>query len=255
MATGIGSSTVTVTECHGAANTAPSSCTGPTTTNYTALTTTVSQCNSVLDGGGGSLHCAIHVVNTIVGASAATAATINQCAGSLGGGEVVLRACSPDGVTTTNATITQCNGTANGGTSSLTCAVEPGSTESAELRVLVDQCNSAANGGGSLVVCAVGMTTTIVPAPTEGTGDTGGGTGGTGGTTGTGDTGTGGSGATGGTNGTTMDVSARAPAASAPGRLAATGASAAMLAPAGGAVLAGVLLLVLLRIRSRRTSH
>jgi hypothetical protein len=256
MATGVGSSTVTIRECHGAANTAPATCTGPTTTDYTELTTAVSQCNSVLDGGGASLHCTIHVVNTITGATTATAATINQCADSLGGGTVVLRACSPDGVTTTNATITECNGTANGGTSSLTCVVEPGSTETAQLRVLVNQCNSSANGGGSLVVCSVGMSTVIVPASTEGTGgtgETGGGTGGTGDTSG----GTGGTAA--GAGGPVLNSrgagSAITPPASESERLATTGVSAAIVVPAAGALLGGIVLLLMRRITRARLSR
>src|SRR5690349_4992514 len=155
LATGVASSTVTIRECHGAANTAPASCTGPTTTSSNELVNSVTQCNSAVNGGGASLRCTIHVVNNITGTAAATAATVNQCNGSLGGGLIVLRACSPDGSSTTNATITQCNDSDNGGTSSLTCTVEPGSTASSALPVTVDQCNGSANGGGSLVVCIV----------------------------------------------------------------------------------------------------
>lgn len=164
LATGVTSSTTTIRECHGAANTAPASCTGPTTTSSTELVSSVSQCNSAVNGGGASLRCTIHVVNNITGVASATAATVNQCNGSLGGGLIVLRACSPDGSSTTNATITQCNDSDNGGTSSLTCVVEPGSTTSGALPVTVDQCNGSANGGGSLVECIVGMTTNVLAA-------------------------------------------------------------------------------------------
>lgn len=164
LTSGSTSSTITTRECHGAANTVPSVCSGPTVTSSTQLVLAVSQCNSVLDGGGASLFCNIRVRNTITGNATATAPTINQCDDSLAGGLVVLRACSPDGSTTTNATITQCNHSDNGGTSSLTCTVQPGSLISASLPVHVAQCNSSANGGGSLIVCTVGITTTVIPS-------------------------------------------------------------------------------------------
>ena len=176
LGTGATSSTVTVTECHGAANTAPSSCTGPTVISSTELVTSVSQCNSSLDGGGASLECTVTVTNNIVGAATAVPATINQCNDSLTTGDV--RLCSPDGLSTTSADIAQCNNSANGGGSSLTCSVTAGSTTSAALSVTVSQCNYSANGGGSTVICSTSMTTTITPAGTGGTG--GPGTGGTG---------------------------------------------------------------------------
>ena len=46
VATGVESSVVTIKECHGAANTVPSSCVGPTTTSYNTLTTSVNQSNN-----------------------------------------------------------------------------------------------------------------------------------------------------------------------------------------------------------------
>lgn len=163
LATGVTSSTTTYTRCSGAANTALS-CEGPTTVSSTDLVTSVSQCNSALDGGGASMHCSVQITNNIVGDATAVAATVNQCNDSLGGGGIVLRACSPDPASTSGATIDQCNNSDNGGGSSLTCIVVPGSTTSAALSVTVSQCNYSANGGGSLIVCSVGMTTTVTPA-------------------------------------------------------------------------------------------
>jgi hypothetical protein len=163
LATGVTSSTTTYTRCSGAANTALT-CEGPTTVSSTALVTSVSQCNSSLDGGGASMHCSVTITNNIVGDATAVGATVNQCNDSLGGGGIVLRACNPDPASTSGATIDQCNNSDNGGGSSLTCLVTAGSTTSAALSVTVSQCNYSANGGGSLIVCSVGMTTNITPA-------------------------------------------------------------------------------------------
>lgn len=110
------------------------------------------------------MHCSVQITTNIVGDATAVGATVNQCNDSLGGGGVLLRACSPDPAATSGATIDQCNNSVNGGGSSLTCLVTAGSTSSDALRVIVSQCNYSANGGGSLVVCTVGMTTNISPA-------------------------------------------------------------------------------------------
>jgi hypothetical protein len=163
LATGVTSSTTTYTRCSGDANTALS-CEGPTTVSSTELVTSVSQCNSSLDGGGASMHCSVTITNNIVGDATAIGATVNQCNDSLEGGGIVLRACNPDPASTSGAAITQCNNSDNGGGSSLTCSVTAGSTTTAALYVTVSQCNSSANGGGSLIVCSVGMTTNITPA-------------------------------------------------------------------------------------------
>jgi len=163
LATGVTSSTTTYTRCSGFANTALT-CEGPTTVSSTQLVTSVSQCNSSLDGGGASMHCSVTITNNIVGDATAVGATVNQCNDSLGGGGIVLRACNPDPASTSGATINQCNNSDNGGGSSLTCLVTAGSTTSAALSVTVSQCNYSANGGGSLIVCSVGMTTNITPA-------------------------------------------------------------------------------------------
>ncbi len=163
LATGVTSSTTTYTRCNGAANTALS-CEGPTTVSSTELVTSVSQCNSSLDGGGASMHCSVTITNNIVGDATAIGATVNQCNDSLGGGGIVLRACNPDPASTSGAAINQCNNSDNGGGSSLTCLVTAGSTTTAALYVTVSQCNYSANGGGSLIVCSVGMTNNISPA-------------------------------------------------------------------------------------------
>lgn len=163
LATGVTSSTTTYTRCSGAANTALT-CEGPTTVSSTELVTSVSQCNSSLDGGGASMHCHVTITNNIVGDATALGATVNQCNDSLGGGGIVLRACNPDPASTSGAAISQCNNSDNGGGSSLTCSVTAGSTTTAALYVTVSQCNYSANGGGSLIVCSVGMTTNITPA-------------------------------------------------------------------------------------------
>lgn len=161
LSTGVTSSTMTIRECHGAANTAPSSCSGPTVINSTELINTVEQCNSSINGGGGSLLCTVTIVNNITGSATAVAATINQCNDSLDTG--TMRACSPDGSSTTGAAIHQCNNSDNGGGSSLTCSVSSGSTTSSAVPVTVNQCNFSANGGGSLIVCSVSMTNNIIP--------------------------------------------------------------------------------------------
>ena len=163
LATGVTSSTTTYTRCSGAANTALT-CEGPTTVSSTELVTSVSQCNSSLDGGGASMHCSVTITNNIVGDATAIGATVNQCNDSLVGGGTVLRACNPDPATTSGAAINQCNNSVNEGGSSLTCLVVAGSTTTAALYVTVSQCNYSANGGGSLIVCSVGMTTNITPA-------------------------------------------------------------------------------------------
>jgi hypothetical protein len=162
LATGVTSSTTTYTQCSGFANTALT-CSG-TTFSSTELVTSVSQCNSSLDGGGASMHCSVTITNNIVGDATAVGATVSQCNDSLAGGGIVLRACNPDPASTSGAAISQCNNSDNGGGSSLTCLVTAGSTTTAALYVTVSQCNFSANGGGSLIVCSVGMTNNITPA-------------------------------------------------------------------------------------------
>ncbi|MEP6843310.1 MAG: hypothetical protein ABJA11_07300 [Pseudolysinimonas sp.] len=236
MATGATSSSVTVKECHGAANTDLSASCTENTTLSTELVTSVSQCNYAITSGG-SLHCAVNIRNDITGVTTAVAATVNQCNGSLAGGTVVLRACSPDGLSTTNADITQCNGSDNGGGSSLTCTIDAGSTSDAELMVTIDQCNNSANGGGSLIVCSAGIVNNVIAPSDTGTGR------GTG--TGTG-TGTGaGAGTSGGAGGDVGGTGARGSAAAGgPNSLAETGTTAPFL-PAMAVLLLGATLVAL----------
>ena len=150
LATGEGSSTVTVQECHGPAG-APT-CGEPATSRFNDVTTTVSQCNGSGNGGGGVVECTVRVTSTITGDATTSPATVNQFNGSgQGGGTEPTVRCSPRG-STTDATITQCNeaGNGGGGTERVRCQVDP-STQSAALVVDVDQCNGSGNGGGGVV--------------------------------------------------------------------------------------------------------
>lgn len=161
-----GTATVTVRECHGAAGDPQASCAIQTSV-LTAPVTAVTQCNSSINGGGGTLRCSVRVTNNFVGSSpAATAATVNQCVGSGGG---ITTGCDPFPATTTGASITQCNGSANGGTLvGLTCTAS--GTKTSGLAVTINQCNGSANGGGALVICSASLTNnTIIPGLTPGT--------------------------------------------------------------------------------------
>lgn len=171
VATGVATSTVTTTECVGAADAV--SCGAAAVVIYTELTTSVNQCNASANGGGATLRCSITVINTITGAATTAAAAINQCVGSLDTGDV--RACDPDPATADASVdgITQCNGSVNGGGGSMTCSVDPSLTSSnSAFSFLANQCNGSANGGGALIECSVDMSTVVLPA------DAGGGTGG-----------------------------------------------------------------------------
>mgnify|MGYP000137204180 CR=1 FL=1 len=173
LATGVESSTVTTTECHGAANSEPSSCVGPTVVSYDSLTTDVNQCNGSENGGGSSIICSVHVVNNITGGDAPTGASVNQCNGSgEGGGTEPTLNCDPYPATTSGATVTQCNGSVNGGGASIrvNCSVAADATESAQLLVTINQCNDSANGGGSVATCTTELTTNALPAQPEGPG-------------------------------------------------------------------------------------
>jgi hypothetical protein len=168
--TGVASSTVTVKECHAAANTAPTCTTA--TTSYDALTTSVNQCNDAANGGGSSVICNVTVTNNVTGAASTdvTPATVNQCNGTGAEGPEPTLSCDPFPASTTSATITQCNGSVNGGGASdrVNCTVTP-STTSALLPVSINQCNGTANGGGSVVTCAASLTNITLaaaPAPT-----------------------------------------------------------------------------------------
>lgn len=155
-----GSASVTVRECHGAAGNPQAAC-STTTTALTGPVTAVTQCNSSINGGGGTLRCSVQVTNDFIGLSpGATAATVDQCVGSGGG---ITTGCVPFPATTTGATITQCNGSANGGTLvGLTCTAT--GTQSSAHGVTINQCNGSANGGGALVICSANITNNAVAA-------------------------------------------------------------------------------------------
>jgi hypothetical protein len=154
-----GSARVTVRECHGAAGDPQAACSTKTTV-LTKPVTAVTQCNSAINGGGGTLRCSVKVTNEFIGVSpGATAATVDQCVGSGGG---ITTGCDPFPATTTGATITQCNGSANGGTLvGLTCTAT--GTKSPAHRVRINQCNGSANGGGALVICSANIINTVRP--------------------------------------------------------------------------------------------
>ena len=162
------SAVVTVRECVGSAGVPDATCT-TTTQPLSEAVTAVNQCDGSINGGGGTLLCSVTVTNNYVGITPAptvTAATVNQCVGSVTTGTV--RACTPDPATTTGATITQCNGSANGGGASLTCTAS--GTQSSGLAFIIDQCNGSSNGGGTRTVCSATITNNVLatlptPAP------------------------------------------------------------------------------------------
>jgi hypothetical protein len=162
-----GSAKVTVHECHGAAGSPTASC-STTTTSLTKPVTAVTQCNSSINGGGGTLRCSIVVTSNFYGgiSPGSTAATVNQCVGSGGAGNVLF-ACDPYPATTSDAAITQCNGSATGGGASVTCTAT--GTMASALAVTINQCNGSANGGGALIVCSASLVNNAVsgtPPPT-----------------------------------------------------------------------------------------
>ncbi|MCU1534453.1 MAG: hypothetical protein JWR53_934 [Glaciihabitans sp.] len=203
VATGIGSSVVVATECHGPANQPNPTCT-TTPSTFQDVVGTVSQCNDSVNGGGANVDCSVTVHNILTGVATAGPATVNQCIGSAGGGGTQpTLVCSPKG-STTSATVTQCNGSANGGGGArrVKCTVLA-STRTAQLPVIINQCNNSANGGGSTVVCDAELSNRIngvdIPGSNSGSGGGtgGGGSGGGGGTGGGTGTATGGLAATG----------------------------------------------------------
>lgn len=150
-------STVTVLECHGAPFVtllAPACST--TVIINTDLTTSVTQCNGTLNGGGSSVVCRVIVNNHFAGAGIPAAVTYNQCVGSGNGGTSPVGTplnCSPAGLTI-GATVTQCNGSVNGGGGPLRVNCDVDGIAGSSQPVLVDQCNGTANGGGSVLFCS-----------------------------------------------------------------------------------------------------
>lgn len=161
ITSGGGTATVTVRECHGAANDAEAACT-TTTDTLTEPVTAVTQCNGSTSSGA-TVECSIDVTNNFVGVAVSpTAVTVNQCVGS---GDGITTGCDPIPSATTGAAITQCNGSANGGTLvELTCTAT--GTQSAALVVTINQCNGSANGGGSSVICTANMENNAVAGAT-----------------------------------------------------------------------------------------
>lgn len=165
------SSSVTLTECHGAANDpATLTCTS-STVGSSAVVTSVDQCNGSGSGGGGTVTCSVDVVNNITGTVTPTAATVNQCNNSgTGGGTQPTVVCDPFPANTTGATVTQCNesGNGGGGTERVRCTVGSSSTTTSVLNVSVNQCNGSGNGGGATVTCRTTLTNNVTaPARTE----------------------------------------------------------------------------------------
>lgn len=167
------SSSVTLTECHGAANDPPTMvCTSSTETS-TDLVTSIDQCNGSGNGGGGTVECSVDVINNITGTVTPTSATVNQCnASGTGGGTAPTVLCDPFPANTTSATVTQCNesGNGGGGTQRVRCTVGSSSTTTSLLTVTVNQCNGSGNGGGATVTCRTSLTDNVTalqaPEPT-----------------------------------------------------------------------------------------
>ncbi|QOD92948.1 hypothetical protein [Chryseoglobus sp. 28M-23] len=175
--TGAESSTVTTLVCSGAANTVTTCAGEPTVQSFDTLTERVEQCNYSGEGGGGTLHCSVEMINTITGEGTTSAPTVNQCNNSFDSLPLPAGSACDPAQATTDATITQCNDSMNGGTQvSMNCTVGTSTTSSA-LPVTVNQCNNSVNGGGALLVCSTQITTLVLPADTddevadEGTGD------------------------------------------------------------------------------------
>ena len=172
LATGVTSSTMTIRECHGAANAAPTCTTTPI--NSSDVVTSVDQCNGSGNGGGGTVTCRVDITNNITGAATTAPVTVNQCntAGTGGGAEPTI-ACNPFPANTTGATVTQCNeaGTGGGATMRVRCTVDTGSTETAAFPMTIEQCVGSGNGGGGFVTCSVSLRTNVIaagqPTPTE----------------------------------------------------------------------------------------
>lgn len=164
------SSSVTLTECHGAANDPPTMVCSTSTVNSTDLVTSVDQCNGSGNGGGGTVECTVDVINNITGVVTPTSATVNQCnASGTGGGTAPTVLCNPFPANTTSATVTQCNesGNGGGGTQRVRCTVGSSSTTTALLTVTINQCNGSGNGGGATVVCSSSLTDNITQPQVE----------------------------------------------------------------------------------------
>ncbi|MGB9376273.1 MAG: hypothetical protein WCB04_02045 [Mycobacteriales bacterium] len=174
---------------------------GTFVTNSTSLVTSVSQCNGSSNDAAHPITCHVRITNNISAdtpnSAPVSAATVNQCNGSAGGGGQyganAPLVCDPFPATTTGATVTQCNGSVTGGGSTAVCSVGTASTISPAIPISVNQCNGTGNAGGTLLTCDVTITSNITaavtptPTPTGTSGGAGTGTGtGTGTSTGSG---------------------------------------------------------------------
>ena len=137
---------------------------GTFVTRSTSLVTTVTQCNGSDNDAAHPITCDVTITNNIrADASRArpvTAATVNECVGSGGGGGGTVN-CSPFPASTTSATVTQCNGSANGGGATVACSVGTASAISRAIPITVNQCNGTGNPGGSTVTCRTTLRTNI----------------------------------------------------------------------------------------------
>jgi hypothetical protein len=119
---GVTSSTTTVTRTCSLGPCPPGN--GTFTTSSVSLVTRVEQCNGSGNDAAHATTCSVSITNRISadtpGAEPVTAATVNQCVGTAGGGGGDLD-CDPYPASTTGATITQCNGSANGGGGTARC--------------------------------------------------------------------------------------------------------------------------------------
>jgi hypothetical protein len=140
---------------------------GTFTSSSTSLVTSVNQCNGSDNDAAHPITCRVTITNNLSadtpGAQPVTAATVNQCVGSGGGGGGTVN-CSPFPATTTNATVTQCNGSANGGGATVDCIVASASTVTPAIAVRVNQCNGTGNPGGTVLTCRTTITTNITAA-------------------------------------------------------------------------------------------
>ena len=154
---------------------------GTFTSRSTSLVTNVTQCNgSANDAAPPRVTCRVNITNNISSdtsrAKPVTAATVNQCVGTGGGGGKFGAngplVCDPTPAATTGATVTQCNGSVKGGGSTAVCSVA-GSKVSPAIPVKVNQCNGTGNKGGTLLTCSASIKTNFITA----SGSTAGGTG------------------------------------------------------------------------------
>ena len=167
---------------------------GTFTTKSTSLVTNVTQCNSSAnDAAPPRITCRVNITNKVSPntsrANSVSAATVNQCVGTGGGGgkfgATGPRVCNPFPATTTGATVTQCNGSVTGGGSTAVCSVASASRVSPAIPVKVNQCNGTGNKGGTLLTCSVSIKNTITAGGDTSTGNGTNGTNGANGTNGT----------------------------------------------------------------------